>query len=59
MKKVRFLIIAVTILFNGFLLINSKNANADVKPTQKGLLGNYQGLYICHCPDDAANCWCT
>ena len=59
MKKVRFLLIIVTIFFNGFLIVSSKNATADVKPTQKGILGVYQGLSICHCPDSLENCWCS
>lgn len=62
MKKVKILLLVlVTILFNLSLLIVANNLKAEgtPNPTKKGLLGNWQGKYICHCPDDTQDCWCN
>jgi len=51
------LIMAILVIIN-FLVITSKPSYAKSELIE-GLTGSHQGVPVCHCPDDAKNCYCN
>jgi hypothetical protein len=56
-KTIKFSLIALVIGVNLFGLHYSNRTLAATKD-MKGMLGYFQGIQVCHCPDDKGNCIC-
>jgi len=59
MKKKTFLfIIIITICSINYFLFLSQSTSIANTTLKLGIKGTLNGTPICHCPDDATNCWC-
>lgn len=56
-KTIKISLIALVIGVNLFGLFHSSRMEAAPTDT-KGLLGHFQGIAVCHCPDDKGTCIC-
>lgn len=61
MKKIILLIFIIAIIcFSNLSIMLSHSSVAAEKPKLiDGLEGSYNGVPVCHCPDDKANCLCN
>lgn len=56
-KTIKISLIALVIGVNLFGLLYSNRMEAAPED-MKGMLGHFQGIQVCHCPDDKGNCIC-
>lgn len=56
-KAIKIGLFTLLVGVNIFGLFNVKQSRADVQEI-KGMVGYFQGLLVCHCPDDKGNCIC-
>lgn len=56
-KTIKIGLFTLIVGVNIFGLFNVIQSRADVQE-MKGMLGQFQGLQVCHCPDDKGNCIC-
>lgn len=61
MKKVKILLAVGLLIVNVFVFSFSSYANeTEVNSTLiNGLKGTVNGVFTCHCPDDAKTCYCN
>jgi len=59
-NKFKYLFIATILAANIFVFLQEANAKEGVgSPPVPGLKGSINGIFACHCPDDAGNCYCA
>jgi len=60
MKRTKILIAVALIAANSFVLsFSSKAVELPGDTLKNGLKGTVNGIFTCHCPDDAKTCYCN
>jgi hypothetical protein len=59
-KKLKYLFVAAILAANVFLFVNKASAKEGGGGSPvPGLKGSINGIFACHCPDDALTCYCA